>query len=715
MTDPKQDLHRIADSGLLCLAMIARLNGVAIDPNQARHELALGSVHASADQLVMIARSASLKAKTVNVRGKRLRGMAFPAIAEMDDGRFVIVGSVDTSGETARVLVQSPLSRGPEVITETAFTQAWTGRLVLIALRASEAGGTLKFGFSWFIPAILKYRRLLSEVLVASLFLQLFALVTPLFFQVVMDKVLVHQGYATLTVIIVAMVAVTSFEFVLSGLRSWLMSHTSSRIDVELGARLYRHLISLPLSYFDARRVGDSVARVRELENIRQFLTGQSLTTLLDVLFSVVFIAALAWYSLTLTAIVLAAIPFYAIITAVVAPMLRRRLDEKFRRGAENQAFLVESITGVRTIKSGALEPRFSQQWETQLAGYVGASFRTVRLSVWGSESIQLVSKMVTVGILFFGARLVIEGELSVGQLVAFNMLAGRVSQPVVRLAQLWQDFQQVGISVRRLADILNTVSESSGSSRGSLRAIQGDIRFDQVTFRYRPDTDDVLRRVSFHARQGEVIGIVGQSGSGKSTITRLLQRLHAPQQGKVIVDGIDLALADTSWLRRQIGVVLQENHLFARTIRENIAVHDPAMPMERVIQAATLAGAHEFISELPEGYDTIVGEQGANLSGGQRQRIAIARALVTNPRILILDEATSALDYESEAIIQQNMKSIAAGRTVIVIAHRLSAVRDANRILVMAKGEIVEAGTHKELLIQKDGQYAKLVALQAS
>ena len=530
-----------------------------------------------------------------------------------------------------------------------------------------------------------------------------------------MDKVLVHQGYATLTVIIVAMVAVTSFEFVLSGLRSWLMSHTSSRIDVELGARLYRHLISLPLSYFDARRVGDSVARVRELENIRQFLTGQSLTTLLDVLFSVVFIAALAWYSLTLTAIVLAAIPFYAIITAVVAPMLRRRLDEKFRRGAENQAFLVESITGVRTIKSGALEPRFSQQWETQLAGYVGASFRTVRLSVWGSESIQLVSKMVTVGILFFGARLVIEGELSVGQLVAFNMLAGRVSQPVVRLAQLWQDFQQVGISVRRLADILNTVSESSGSSRGSLRAIQGDIRFDQVTFRYRPDTDDVLRRVSFHARQGEVIGIVGQSGSGKSTITRLLQRLHAPQQGKVIVDGIDLALADTSWLRRQIGVVLQENHLFARTIRENIAVHDPAMPMERVIQAATLAGAHEFISELPEGYDTIVGEQGANLSGGQRQRIAIARALVTNPRILILDEATSALDYESEAIIQQNMKSIAAGRTVIVIAHRLSAVRDANRILVMAKGEIVEAGTHKELLIQKDGQYAKLVALQAS
>lgn len=559
----------------------------------------------------------------------------------------------------------------------------------------------------------MKYRRLLGEVLVASLFIQLFALVTPVFFQVVMDKVLVHKGYSTLTVIGIGLLAIAVFETVLSGLRTYVLSHTTSRIDVELGAKLFRHLIQLPLAYFEARRVGDSVARVRELEHIRQFLTGSALTAVLDLLFSVVFIAVMAFYSLWLTLIVLASLPCYVLISVFVTPVLRRRLNERFNRGAENQALLVETVSGVQTVKAMAVEPQLTRQWDNQLAAYVASSFRVVRVATVGHESVTFINRLVTALIIWLGAYQVIDGLLTVGGLVAFNMLAGRVAQPVMRLAQLWQDFQQTGISVQRLGDILNTRTELAPSARVSLPPIRGAIAFDAVRFRYRPDTDEVLRGVSFEVKPGEVIGIVGRSGSGKSTIAKLVQRLYTPERGRVLVDGIDLALVDPAWLRRQIGVVLQENTLFARSIRENIALADPGMPMERVIEAARLAGADEFIRELPQAYDTLVGEHGATLSGGQRQRIALARALVTQPQILILDEATSALDYESERVIQQNMAEISKGRTVIVIAHRLSAVRNAARILVLDHGEIAEAGTHDELIGRPDGRYHRLWALQ--
>ena len=374
----------------------------------------------------------------------------------------------------------------------------------------------------------------------------------------------------------------------------------------------------------------------------------------------------------------------------------------------------MESVTGVETLKAMAVEPQMQRRWEEQLAGYVAASFRVLSLGNVASQSVQLVSKLVTAGVLFFGAKLVIDGSLSVGELVAFNMLAGRVSAPVLRLAQIWQDFHQARLSVARLGDILNTPAEPTfNPGRAALPAIRGDITFEHVTFRYRVDGPEVLHDVSFSVPAGQIVGIVGPSGSGKSTLAKLAQRLYVPESGRVLVDGVDLAMVDAAWLRRQLGVVLQENVLFNRSVRDNIALADPAMPIEQVIAAARLAGAHEFILELPEGYDTIVGERGSSLSGGQKQRIAIARALVTNPRILIFDEATSALDYESERVIQQNMQEIAKGRTVFIIAHRLSTVRRTDRIITIDAGRIVEDGTHDDL-INTGGRYASLHRLQA-
>jgi subfamily B ATP-binding cassette protein HlyB/CyaB len=549
--------------------------------------------------------------------------------------------------------------------------------------------------------------------LLASFFIQIFALITPLFFQVVIDKVLVHRGLTTLDVLAFGFLVVSLFDVILNGLRTYVFSHTTSRIDVTLGADLFRHLLRLPLSYFEARRVGDTVARVRELDSIRNFITGSALTLVIDLLFTVVFFAVMYLYSPTLTYIVLGAIPFYVLLAFFVTPVLRARLHEKFNRGAENQAFLVESVNGIETIKAGAVEPQNQRKWEEQLAGYVKANFKANNLGNIASQVASFINKVTVLLILWIGARLVINGELSVGQLVAFNMLAARVSGPILRLVQLWQEFQQAGISVQRLGDILNAQAEPAYSpSRASLPDLEGRVTFEAVTFRYSPDGPEILRNISLHIPAGKVIGIVGRSGSGKSTLTKLIQRLYVPQSGRVLVDGVDLAMVDTSWLRRNIGVVLQDNFLFNRTIRENIALSDPAMPMERVVQAAKMAGGHEFILELPEGYDNEVGEHGCNLSGGQRQRIAIARALITNPKILIFDEATSALDYESEHIIHQNMRYICKGRTVFIIAHRLSAVREADHIIVIDKGQIVEGGTHSEL-IERQSYYAQLYSHQ--
>ena len=696
------------DTGLACLAMLARYHQVAADLDQLAHEFRPPGQPFGTTEILLAARKLGLQARCRTSRVARLPTTPLPAIALDQEGCFFILARQDAG----KVLIQDPRQHGPLELTLAELEQRWAGSLILLASRASLAGDLAKFDFSWFIPAVVKYRRLLGEVFVASFVLQLVALVTPLFFQVVMDKVLVHRSFTTLDVIAVGLLVVVTFEVLFSALRSYVFAHTSSRIDVELGARLFRHLLNLPLSYFRARQVGDSVARVRELENIRSFLTGSGVTALLDLIFSVVFLAVMAYYSLWLTLIVVASLPCYFLLSAGFTPALRARLNEKFNRGAENQAFLVETISGVETLKAGAVEPQWIRKWDHQLAAYVKAGLRTATLGTLANSGVTYISKLVTVATLWLGARLVIDGQLTVGQLIAFNMLAGNVAGPVMRLAQLWTDFQQVGISMQRLGDILNTRTEVH-TARSALPPLRGAITLDQVVFRYRPGAQPALRGVSLHIRAGETLGIVGRSGSGKSTLTKLAQRLYAPEQGRVLIDGVDITTIDASSLRRQIGVVLQENLLFNRSIRDNIALADPGMPLQRIIQAAQQAGAHEFIAELPEGYDTMVGEQGATLSGGQRQRIAIARALLSNPRILILDEATSALDYESERIIQRNMRAIGQGRTVLIIAHRLSAVKDADRIIVMDRGEITEEGTHAELLMREQGHYAALYRMQ--
>jgi subfamily B ATP-binding cassette protein HlyB/CyaB len=703
------DLLSETDTGLLGLVMVARYHGIAASSDELAHEFREDGQPFSLRDILLAANKLGLKAKSVRSDRSRLDRVPFPALAEGIDGHYMILARADNN----QVLIQIPGKERPDVISTDAFAARWTGQLILIASRASIAGDMARFDFTWFIPAIVKYRKLLGETVVASFALQLFALITPLFFQVVMDKVLVHRGLTTLDVIAAGLLLVMIFEVVLSGLRTYVFAHTTSRIDVELGARLFRHLLNLPIAYFQSRRVGDTVARVRELENIRSFLTGNAITLLLDLAFSIMFLGVMFYYSGWLTLVVILSLPCYVLLTASVTPILRARLNEKFNRGAENQAFLVETINGIDTVKAMAVEPQMTRRWDKQLAAYVHASFRTSSLATVAQEGVSFIGKVVTVLTMWLGARLVIDGDMSVGQLIAFNMLAGRVASPVMRLAQLWTDFQQTGISVQRLGDILNTRTESGIGPRTALPPITGAVRFDQVTFRYRPDGREVLRDINLEVFPGEVIGIVGRSGSGKSTLTKLLQRLYLPESGRVLVDGVDLAVIDPTSLRRQIGVVLQDNMLFNRSIRENIAIADTGLPLESVMQAAKLAGAHDFILELPEGYDTCVGEHGSTLSGGQRQRLAIARALIGNPRILIFDEATSALDYESERIIQNNMKAICQGRTVIVIAHRLSAVRNANRIVVIDHGQIVEEGSHAELLRHEAGHYSRLYRLQ--
>lgn len=705
MTDYIKEVKK-NDTGLACFAIMASFFEKPISLDQIKHKYDRQDSNFEEYELLQLAKEFSFKARFVETKWERLNKTNLPAIAQSKDGSYFILGKCNGD----KVLIQDPVAGNrPDVLKKDEFLERWNGRLFMMTCREFINGKNRKFDVSWFIPALVKYRRLFGEVILASFFLQLFALVSPLLFQVVIDKVLVNRGLSSLDVLMVALICISVFETLLGALRTYTFSHTTTRVDVELGASLFRHLIRLPLSYFGVRKVGDTVARVHELENIRNFLTGSTLTLIIDFFFTIIFFTVMFFYSTTLTLIVLLSIPVYVVLSLFFTPLLRSRIDEKFRRGSENQCFLVEAVSGVETVKSLAVEPQMQRRWEQQLAAYVGSSFRASHINNIAGQLVQLVQKITMALTLWIGASLVMKGELSVGQLIAFNMLAGRVTQPILRLAQLWQNFQQAKISIEKLSDILNNPAENTETlSKGSIPEIKGDVEFKDIVFRYIPNGPEILKKINFKVKAGQKIGFVGPSGSGKSTVTKLIQRLYIPESGKVLIDGIDISTVDTAWLRRQIGVVLQENYLFNKSVRENIALTNPAISMDKIIAAAKLAGAHEFITELADGYDTIIEERGSSLSGGQRQRIAIARALVNNPRILIFDEATSALDYESERIIQQNMASICKGRTVFMIAHRLSTVRECDQIITIEKGEITETGTHEELL-KRSGRYAYL------
>ncbi|MGI9407355.1 MAG: type I secretion system permease/ATPase [Hyphomicrobiaceae bacterium] len=700
---PQSELEIATDTGLVALITVLVYHDIAVSPSTIAHKYRGAGQRMDAFDIVSASRALGLKARLTKTRVDRLEKLSLPAIAMSKSGEFFLVLKV---GE-GKILVKRGINP-PELWSLAQLEVNWSGDIILVARRENLDLQALRFGFRWFVPVIARFKALFTEVLVASFFIQLFALITPMFTQVVIDKVLVHRGLTTLDVLVVGLIAIGIFDVLLNGLRTYIFAHTTSRVDALLGSKLFEHLLNLPIAYHETRPTGQTVARVRELENVREFLTSSALTLVIDLFFTAVFFVVMWFYSPTLTLIVLGSIPFYIAIAIVITPRLRARIEERFQRGAVSQAFLVESVAGAETLKAMSVEPQMRRRWDEILAGYVQSSFKTISLGNVGSQSVELVRKITMALLLWFGASLVIAGELTIGEYIAFNMLSGHVTGPIVRLAQLWNDFQQFRISIERLGDILNTPTEYTSKSQPSLPPLTGEVRFENVTFRYQPNTPEILKDVSLHVSPGEVIGIVGRSGSGKSTLTKLLQRLHTPESGRVLLDGADVGLLEPSWLRRQIGVVLQENVLFNRAVRDNIALADPAMDMDRVIAAAELAAAHEFILELPHGYDTVLEERGSNLSGGQRQRIAIARALATEPRILVFDEATSALDYEAEAIIQDNMRHICRGRTVFLVAHRLSTVRHCDRILVMDKGRIVEEGSH-EALIAYGGIYSQL------
>ena len=701
----------LMSSGLVSLCLVAGQHQRPTDPVQLARALGWDpATELNETQLLLAAKEIGLKARAVQSSWGRLPNSALPAIAQLKEGGYVVLLRFDGD---EHVFAGDPRRQRPQRLNREQFEAIWSGKLLLIKSRLQLDNPNRPFDLSWFIPAIWKYRKILGEILAASFVIQLFGLATPLFTQVIIDKVLMHKSLSTLHVLAAGMLIMIVFEAVLTVLKVHLMAHTSNRIDVALGARLFRHLLHIPLRYFELRRVGDTVARVRELENIRQFITGSSINVILDVAFTVLFVAVMFLYSVILTCVTLACIPLFVALSVIIRPLMRRCLEEKFDRGAESQSYLVEAVTGVQTVKAMALEPIFYRRWEEQLARYVTASFRTSHLSGVAGALGQIIQKLSALSILWVGAYLVMHGSLTVGQLIAFQMLSGRVISPILRVVQLWQDFQQVGLSVERLGDLMNTKAEPAlNPSKMSLPAIQGGVRLESVQFRYQFDGPEILRNFSCAIAPGTTVGVVGRSGSGKSTLAKLLQRLYLPASGRILIDGIDLQQADPLWLRRQIGVVLQENFLFNGTIRDNIAIHMPAASMAQIVEMAKLAGAHDFILELPAAYDTPVGERGTALSGGQRQRIAIARALLANPRILIFDEATSALDYESERIIQDNLGRICKGRTVFIIAHRLSTIRHADTILVLEKGQLAEQGSHNELMA-RPGIYHHLFSQQ--
>ena len=698
-------------SGLYSVAVVMKLLGGQVELGQLNHMFSALDGTAEVSDLAMVFKRYGYRSKILDHSKVDFSRTAFPLICRGDDGGYMVLAKYDQDQE--KVLVQSVSSPRATWVAVEGLKTAMIGEVLAVANVSLNADRPGSFGFSWFLKNALKYRTILYECAIASLFVQVFALSSPLVFMIVIDKVLTNNSLSTLDVLVLALVVVSIFEIILNSLRSYLLSHTACRLDLMLGVSVFRHLMSLPLSYYESRQVGDTIARMRELETVRQFITGAGIMLFLDLLFVVVFLTVMSLFSSVLTFIVAAALPFLFCVSLFISPLLRDKLENSYTTNAENQSFLVETIAGIETVKSSAAEPDMQNRWERKLARHVKTSFQSGQLANLVHQSTAVVSKVLSVLLLWFGAKEVLAGNLTVGQLIAFNMLSSRVIAPVLRLSQVWKEFQQVKVAIARIADIFHCLPEPGFDPRKTpLPAIDGAVEFARVSFRYAADGAEVLRDVSFTVKPGEVVGIVGSSGSGKTTLAKLLQRLYVPERGRVFVDGIDLAMADAGWLRRQMGVVPQDGVLLNGSIRDNIALNNPDIEVEDLQKSARLAGAHSFIMQLQQGYDTPVGERGVQLSAGQRQRLAIARALAANPRMLILDEATAALDYESEMIIQENMREICAGRTVFIIAHRLTSVRHADRIITLENGVLVENDTPRALL-EAGGRYAGFHKLQ--
>ena len=704
------------DSALGCLVRLAAHFSIPADISQLSRAYITDANPVNDTGLLIAARDLGLKARAFEkVSFQRLEKMPRPLVCRMVDGGFVLITRIDEDGV---VLFDPRLKEGEQllVVKRDFFQEKWTGVAILFTKRYQLSKVLDKvegFGLSWFMPVVSKYKTLLLKVLFISLILQGFGLLMPLFTQTIIDRVLTHRSVSTMDVLLAGMILVALFQQWMLALRAYLFLNTTNKIDVTLSLHLFKKVTELPAKYFDKWQVGDVVSRMNELETIRGFLTGTALTVVLDVIFATVYLIVMFLYSNVLSYIVWITIPIYVVLNAVVAPIYKRRINERFLLASENNSFNIETITGIRTLKTMGVERTFLKRYEDIYSRYLKSSLSVLNVANIAGSLGLFLQMAFNLAILWIGAYVVMEGKLTVGELIAFNMLAGQVIAPILRLVNMWQSFQQIRVSMTRLADIMDEKSEPAfDPNRTTLPSVRGDIIFDKVNFRYKADGKNVISDLSVKIQAGAKVGIVGRSGSGKSTLTRLIQRLYVPDSGRVMVDGVDIAQVETAWLRRQIGIVLQDNFLFAGTIKENIAIAMPNATDEEIMRAAKLSGADTFIQEMPQGYDTFVGERGSLLSGGQRQRISIARALLLDPKILIFDEATSALDTESEQLILKNIDEIAKGRTLLMIAHRLSTVKKCDAIIAMDHGRIMEAGTHQQLM-ERRGYYYNLYASQ--
>lgn len=669
----------LTDTGLLALAKIATVFDMAVEPRHIQHQLGLGQQAAKELDIQRGAKLLGLHSKVLTTNLAALQTSPLPALTQIGN-QYHIIAAVNAE----QVCVVDSVTGKAQWLAHNDFVQGWSRRVILLAEQAlaQEQSG---FSFSWFKPVLKQHRSSIQKILLVSLFIQVIALVSPLMFQHVIDKVLVSRSYSNLHVLGLAMLVLAVYEPVFNFVRSWLFANFSGKISVTFSSRLYHHLTRLPMPYFSGQQTGQITARVREMDSIRRFVSGSALTLIIDMAFVGVFISVLFYYAAALTWLVLGSLVLYVAFWRGIGPSLRNWVNKAYEKTADNTAFLTESIAGIETIKTNVVEGQFINQWQKNLAAQLKANFRAAVINIWANQGINLIQKITRALVLWWGITLVMEGKLSPGELVAFNILAGQVTQPMLRLAQIWQDFQHTLVSLKRVGEILDSPIEPGRQGLSSSAAMQGAIEFEQVRFRYHSDAPEVLKNLSLTIKPGEFIGITGPSGCGKSTLTKLLQRLYSPTSGRVLVDGLDLAIADPVELRRNMSVVLQESTLFSGSVAENICQCAPYADHNTMLHAAKLAGVDTFINALPQGYNSQVGERGSLLSGGQRQRVALARALITNPKILILDEATSALDYESEAAIMANLPEIVKNRTVISIAHRLNTLKYCDRVITLS------------------------------